>query len=144
MAQRKIRLNSFQIEQIPAGAKLFYHHFAPQLIRQACLEYWVIHNFNWTDYTFPRLKFKPTTASDFLSQDYPGDMSDAMSLNAFAELYREIRALPESECSTKIREFCIVVCGIGKTMYLLERWFGRIGTTNEEHLEAAIRYAVDV
>lgn len=65
-------------------------------------------------------------------------MSDALSLNAFGELYQSIQALPEEDCCSKIRRFSIVVCSIGQTMYLLKSWFGLKDTTVEEHLETAI------
>ncbi|MBD2342147.1 hypothetical protein H6G64_35080 [Calothrix sp. FACHB-156] len=138
MSKNTIKLKSSQKEQIPIGGKLYYHDFDPQLIRQACLEYWKIHNFNWSSYTFPSLKFKPSTAKEFLSKDYPQDMSDVLSLNAFGELYQSIQTLPESECCSKIQRFSIVVCSIGETMYLLKSWFGLKDTTVEEHLETAI------
>ncbi|MCC5609789.1 hypothetical protein LC612_24175 [Nostoc sp. CHAB 5834] len=144
MSKKPIKLKSSQKEQIPIGAKLYYHDFQPELIRKACLEYWKIHNFNWSSYTFPKLKFRPTTAKEFLSKDYPQDMSDALSLNTFAEFYQSIEALPEPDCCSEIRSFCIVVCGIGKTMHLLKSWFGLLGTTPEEHLEAAINCGLEV
>jgi hypothetical protein len=138
VSKKTIKLKSSQKEQIPIGGKLYYHDFDPELIRKACLEYWKIHNFNWSSYTFPKLKFRPSTAKDFLSKDYPQDMSDALSLHAFAELYQSIQGLSEEDCCSKIRRFCVVVCSIGQTMYLLKSWFGLKDTTVEEHLETAI------
>ena len=109
-------------EVIPSTPKLFYSDFDEVLIRQACLEYWRIHNFNWNSRIFAKLNFTPTVAKDFLVSDFPGDMASALSTKVFEDWYKStILTINDREVDTKIRRFCIVVCGIGKAMQLISK-----------------------
>ena len=109
-------------EVIPATPKLFYSEFDRDLIRQACLEYWNIHDFSWRSYVFAKLNFTPTVAKDFLLSDFPGDMASALSTKVFEYWYKStIITINDKEGESKIRVFCIVVCGIGKAMELISK-----------------------
>jgi hypothetical protein len=109
-------VSKISLEEIPCTLKLFIREFNSDLIRRACLEYWVIHDFNWADYSYPSPKGQAANIT-FCHQDHPGDMATALSLEAFAEL---VEAEPVDE--TKIRTFCMVVCGLGKAMQLIDRY----------------------
>ncbi len=79
------RLRRKYPELIPSIPKVFYSEFDEVLIRQACLEYWSIHDFNWSSYIFAQLNFIPTVAKDFLLSDFPGDMASALSTKVFED-----------------------------------------------------------
>jgi hypothetical protein len=110
-------------ELIPSIPKSFYSEFDEVIIRQACLEYWRIHNFNWTSCIFAQLNFTPTVAKDFLLSDFPGDMASALSTKVFEDWYKSTLLIinDPKEVERKIRLFCIVVCGIGKAMQLISK-----------------------
>lgn len=118
-----IELTEDEEECMPHMASVLYNNFPSDIVKKACLEYVNVHNYDWGGYSYPSLKFTPTTASGFLKKDYPGDMTTAMSLNTFADFYKTIENLPEDECQSKIRQWCIVICGIGQAVYHLFRWF---------------------
>jgi hypothetical protein len=120
-ALKRIRRKS--PEGIPSIPKVFYSEFDEVLIRQACLEYWRIHNFNWSSYIFAQLNFIPTVAQDFLLSDFPGDMASALSTKVFEDWYKSTILIinDREEVEKKNRLFCIVVCGIGKAMQLISK-----------------------
>ncbi|MEG4291262.1 hypothetical protein Q5692_19225 [Microcoleus sp. C2C3] len=117
------RLRRKYPELIPSIPKVFYSEFDEALIRQACLEYWSIHDFNWSSYIFAQLNFTPTVAQDFLLSDFPGDMASALSTKVFEDWYKSTILIinDREEVERKIRLFCIVVCGIGKAMQLISK-----------------------
>lgn len=110
-------------ELIPSLPKLYYSELDEVLIRQACLEYWRIHDFNWSNRIFATLNFTPTVAKDFLLSDLPGDMASALSTKVFEDWYKSTLLIinEREEVEGKIRVFCIVVCGIGKAMQLISK-----------------------
>jgi len=110
-------------ELIPPTPKLYYSKLDEVLIRQACLEYWRIHDFNWTSRIFAELNFIPTVAKDFLLSDFPGDMASALSTKVFEDWYKSTLLIinDREEVERKIRVFCIVVCGIGKAMQIISK-----------------------
>lgn len=110
-----------QGELVPVLPKLFYGDFPSDLIKDACLEYWIRHNFNWTQATVPVLSFRPTVGANFLKTDLPGDMVSAIQTKAFERLYQEHSSEDEQQVEKRIRTFCMTVCGIGKGMELLSQ-----------------------
>ena len=110
-------------EVMPSLRKIYYSKFDEVLIRQACLEYWRIHNFNWSNRIFAKLNFTPTVAKDFLLSDLPGDMASALSTKVFEDWYKSTILIinDREKVEKKIRLFCIVVCGIGKAMQLISK-----------------------
>jgi hypothetical protein len=110
-------------ELIPSLPKLYYSELDEVLIRQACLEYWRIHDFNWTSRIFAKLNFTPTVAKDFLLSDLPGDMASALSTKVFEDWYKSTLLIinEREEVEGKIRVFCMVVCGIGKAMQIISK-----------------------
>jgi hypothetical protein len=109
-------------EVIPSLPKLYYSKFDEVLIRQACLEYWRIHDFNWNTRIFAKLNFTPTVAKDFLLSDLPGDMASALSTKVFEDWYKStLLTINDGEVEPMIRRFCMVVCGIGKAMQLISK-----------------------
>jgi hypothetical protein len=120
-ALKRIRRKS--PEWIPSIPKRYYSEFDEVLIRQACLEYWRIHDFNWSSYIFAQLNFIPTVAQDFLLSDFPGDMASALSTKVFEDWYKSTILIINDgeEVERKFRLFCIVVCGIGKAMQLISK-----------------------
>ena len=110
-------------ERIPCLPKNWYSQFDKILIRQACLEYWEIHDFNWHTFAYAKLKFKPTIAKDYLLRDYPGDIASALSTKAFEDWYKStLLTINEvAKVEVMIRCFCMVVCGLGKAMEIISK-----------------------
>jgi hypothetical protein len=110
-------------EWIPSLPKNYYAEFEPALIRQACLEYWEIHNFNWQNYYYAKLNFKPIAAKDFLLSDFPGDIASALSTQAFEGWYQSslLPIADDKQVEILIRRFCYVVCGLGKAMQIMSK-----------------------
>ncbi|NMG09744.1 hypothetical protein [Brasilonema sp. UFV-L1] len=143
MSQPKIQLTLTQREVFPSGIKLFYKEFDPALIKKACLQYLAIHNFNWSNWGYAKLKFSPTSARDFLLSDHPMDMSDALSVDAFTEFYQSIENLDDDECTTRIRTYCIVVCSLAKGMFYVKQWFRGKWNSTDSLMDLTIQIAFD-
>jgi hypothetical protein len=108
-------------EQIPSLPKIYYPELDEVLTRQACLEYWEIHDFSWHSRIYAKLNFTPTIAKDYLLSDLPGDMASALSTKVFEDWYKStlLATNDDREVEVMIRRFCMVICGLGKAMQII-------------------------
>ncbi|MDJ0726925.1 MAG: hypothetical protein QNJ38_17625 [Prochloraceae cyanobacterium] len=117
---------------------MFLEEFTLSELELAVKEYLRIHNFAWSSYTYPQPKGRAKDL-DFTQRDFPEDMSDAMSLEAFGS-WLESKPLTEGSART----FCQTVCSIAKGMSEIYRYskqpFEQIEDTFESAL--AIQYAL--
>jgi hypothetical protein len=108
-------------ELIPCLPKIYYPELDKVLTRQACLEYWEIHDFNWHSRIYAKLNFTPTVAKDYLLMDFPGDIASALSTKAFEDWYKStlLATNDDRDVEKMIRRFCMVICGLGKAMQII-------------------------
>lgn len=95
-----------------------------ELLRQACIEYWQKHDFDWIDCRCAAPQIVPPDCKSFLSKDLPGDMATALSLDAFREYVTDGNPegvdylyITEKHC----RQWCQTVCSIGKAMQIVSQ-----------------------
>jgi len=107
--------------RIPCLPKIYYPKLDEVLTRQACLEYWEIHDFSWHNRIYAKLNFTPTVAKDYLLMDFPGDIASALSTKVFEDWYKStlLAINDDREVEIMIRRFCMVVCGLGKAMQII-------------------------
>mgnify|MGYP000060361898 CR=1 FL=1 len=124
---------SFLAGSVPCTPKLFFHHFNATWIRQAVLEYWQVHDFNWSSQRLPNA---PTLAGRVpMVDDYlPGDMASVLSLNSFAQHCEA--AIPSQ---SEVRGFCIVVCGLGKAMQLVQEHYPKLKLQSDQLYDTALQ-----
>jgi hypothetical protein len=108
-------------EIIPCLPKIYYPELDEVITRQACLEYWEIHDFSWHHHIYAKLNFTPTVAKDYLLRDFPGDIASALSTKVFEDWYKSTLLVinDDREIERMIRRFCLVVCGLGKAMQII-------------------------
>ncbi len=142
MKLEDIKLTEYQKEVFPCFPSIFYKELPSDMVKSACIEYIFVHDYGWIRYSYAKLKFTPTTASNYFKKDYPGDMASAMSLKVFADFYKNIEELSEYECERKIEKWCMVVCSLGKAMQKIYEWYPHIVSkyTYEEVLDFIIKY----
>ncbi|MDJ0904050.1 MAG: hypothetical protein QNJ55_35205 [Xenococcus sp. MO_188.B8] len=117
---------------------MFLEEFTLSELELAVKEYLSIHNFSWISYTYPKPKGIAKDL-DFTQQDFPEDMSDAMSLEAFAN-WLENKPLTEESART----FCQTVCSTAIGRYEIYRYSKQTFELIEDTFESAlaIEYAL--
>ena len=119
-----------RLEMYPCA--IFLDKFTKAELEQAVKEYVKIHNFQWSDYRYPQPKGLAQDL-EFMKQDFPEDMADAMSLEALSNW---LEAKPLSEAA--VREFCQTVCSVAQGMYYLYRYSKQPFSQIEDTFASAI------